>query len=65
MTDKQIIKTLRNIQKYCSRTACNNCKFCRPKYSVLCGIRMITLNLRMAPEEWDIDEIERLLKEYE
>lgn len=79
MTDKQFIETLRNIQKYCRSITCdccklsvkfnpnydNNFKLVNGSFSNVCGIERIINNLNYGPDWWDINKIERLLKEYD
>ena len=62
MTDKQIINTLRNIQKYCEKrgATCTDCIFDKGHY---CKIQKIGQQLNDAPYEWDMEEIERIIND--
>ena len=62
MTKKQFIETLKNIKNYCKLTKCSHCRFSK-EYSILCGFRVFILALNMCPEDWNIEEIERIIKD--
>ena len=67
MTDKQIIKTFRNISKYCDKTECVNCFFLKErqmKKTTFCQIRGLALYLSdSTPNCWEMEEIERIINE--
>ena len=63
MTDKQIIETLNNIKKHCKGRDCENCSFYTSdieKYR--CQIMLIVKKMLITPSEWDMKEIERIIK---
>ena len=66
MTDKQIIKTLRNIQKNCEQYgSCDDCRFGGNKnYSLnsgsWCLIQGLISQMENIPSSWDMEEIERI-----
>ena len=64
MTDKQIIKTLENIKDFCTlHTSCNPCRFHSDNIDTYCQILDLIHVLDTTPEEWDMEEIERILNE--
>lgn len=66
MTDKQFIETLRFIKEYCKIRRCFQCKFYSPSYVVdSCNLQLLPKELKISPRLWNIEEIERLLKEYD
>ena len=63
MTDKQIVKTLTNIQKNCRKyLLCKECRFYR-KSANYCLISLLTKKLSIMPSTWDIEKIEELINE--
>ena len=64
MRNEQIIKTLENIQAYCTHAeCCEGCKFNYGKDGEYCQIEELGDQIRYVPSMWDIDEIRRLLKD--
>lgn len=69
MTNKQLIKTLRNIKKYCDeQEACALCKFYFPnnendEYWSDCQLLEVVEKLDFIPSNWKIDEVERIINE--
>ena len=68
MTDKSFIEILKENKEYCieHKTSCLNCKYLRDygTYYECCQIEFFD-RLTTMPRYWDIEEIERLLKENE
>ena len=63
MTDKQIIKTLKNIKDHCNETPfCYMCRF-RHGQNYLCQIDYLDTLLSGKPAYWDMELIERVLSE--
>ena len=69
MTDKQLIKTLRNIKKYCEEQVdCEFCKFFSPDHEGVecrydCQLVNVLDRLDFIPSNWNIDEVERIINE--
>ena len=65
MTDKQIIETLRNIKTYCNSFGMHSkCKFYNPSTSDRCVIcELMTELQKTEPSYWDMDAIERIIKD--
>ena len=63
MTDKQIIEMLNNIKTYCRHRDCYDCTFEFSKTSnSCCQIMLLVKEMSVTPSQWDIEEIERLVK---
>lgn len=63
MTDKQIIKTLENIQEYCKDpTICENCTFYHDKDNS-CQLMEIGKLIARYPINWDMKKLEELINE--
>lgn len=63
MTDKQIIETLNNIKAHCRGRECENCTFkTSDKEKYCCQITLIVKEMSTTPSQWDMEEIERLVK---
>lgn len=66
MNAKQIIETLKNIQKHCdSKETCSGCVFDvnRIITGSRCQLAAIAEGLDKTPNYWDLEEIERLINE--
>lgn len=64
MTEKQFIEVLKKIKERCkTNKMCPECIFKSARDVTSCQINRITNKLDMAPEDWDIKEIEELLNE--
>ena len=62
MSDEQILKTLGNIQAYCTLVeGCEGCKFKYGKEGEYCQLEELGEQIRFVPSMWDLDEIERIL----
>ena len=61
MTNKQFIEILKKIKERCNNTDCGECPFRTDK----CQLQAIASSLNYMPIYWDIEDIERLLKEYD
>lgn len=67
MTDKQIIETLVRIKEYCRK--CKTCKECKflidkdEKGDGNCQIQNIFYELDGFPSQWDMEELERIIKQ--
>lgn len=66
MTDEQIIKTLKNIKGNCGN-GCGNCVFQNDMKKINtgynCQIEELTEALYPRPDLWDIEELERIVKQ--
>lgn len=63
MSDKGFIETLKNIKKYCEDAAsCQKCKFSHGSLS-LCRLAELGEELEKLPEDWNIEKIERIIKD--
>ena len=65
MTDKQIIKALEHIRGLCRlhKNSCNSCRFYSDNNDTYCQILDLIHVLDTTPEEWDMEEIERIINE--
>ena len=68
ITDTQIIDTLKNIKEHCSNYKnCENCKFKlegNDESNFSCQIGRLACRLsNHIPEHWDIDDLERIIKQ--
>jgi len=61
MTDKQLIKTLINIEKYCKEDTCQGCKFNTAYHE--CQIQNFIHLLNGCPAYWEIEKTERIINE--
>lgn len=62
MSDEQIIKTLKNIQAYCTTDGCEGCKFKYGKDVEYCQLEELGEQIRFVPSMWDLDEVEKILE---
>lgn len=65
MTDNQIIETLKNIKNNCKNIDCIDCTFLanESKYPYTCKIRQLMVELDTPPNKWDIEKLERIIKQ--
>lgn len=60
MNDKELLELLKKIKEYCENESCNVCKFSIRNY---CQFEMFASCLDNSPNNWDMEEIERIIKE--
>ena len=64
MTAKQFIEILNNIKTYCRHRDCYDCIFDFSKTSDnCCQIMLLAKEMTGTPSRWDMEEIERLVKD--
>ena len=63
MTDEQIIEILQNIQRNCEDNCCDYCEFYLGGEDSECQIGKLVNELSRCPKYWNIDEIERIIKQ--
>ena len=64
MADKQFIEILKNVQNQCIEMGCDECQFGIDGGDD-CALSKVFAELCDYPNRWNIEEIERLLKENE
>lgn len=60
MSDELLIAFFRKTKEYCEERKCTRCEFDREDY---CQWEKLLCELENSPNNWDIEKIERIIKE--